>query len=265
MWSAQKELYGQEGVTDSTMKSYAMTDVGRVRHVNQDYIFASDEPIGNLPNLYIVADGMGGHNAGDYASRCAVATVIDTVRGEREFNPIRILNAAIERANQEVYQRAREDEKLEGMGTTMVAVTIVGKYAYVANVGDSRLYVIGSQLLQITRDHSLVGEMVRMGELTEEEGRLHPDKNIITRAVGVSEKVKIDIFERQLRAGEYIILCSDGLTNMVEDSVILQILHGAGSLSDKAERLIELANKNGGKDNITVIIIEPNSDEVAEC
>ena len=163
MWSAQKELYGQEGVTDSTMKSYAMTDVGRVRHVNQDYIFASDEPIGNLPNLYIVADGMGGHNAGDYASRCAVATVIDTVRGEREFNPIRILNAAIERANQEVYQRAREDEKLEGMGTTMVAVTIVGKYAYVANVGDSRLYVIGSQLLQITRDHSLVGDMVRMG------------------------------------------------------------------------------------------------------
>ena len=99
MWSAEKELYGQEGVTDNKMKSYALTDVGRVRHTNQDYLFASDEPIGNLPNLYIVADGMGGHNAGDYASRCAVGAVIDTMRGEREFNPIRILNSAIEKAN----------------------------------------------------------------------------------------------------------------------------------------------------------------------
>ena len=134
-----------------------------------------------------------------------------------------------------------------------------------ANVGDSRLYMVGDEITQVTQDHSLVQEMVRLGQMDPQSAKNHPDKNIITRAVGVSEKVKIDIFERQLRAGEYIILCSDGLTNMVEDSVILQILHGAGSLSDKAERLIELANKNGGKDNITVIIIEPNSDEVAEC
>ena len=262
MWSAQKELYGQEGVTDSTMKSYAMTDVGRVRHVNRDYIFASDEPIGNLPNLYIVADGMGGHNAGDYASRCAVATVIDTVRGEREFNPIRILNAAIERANQEVYQRAREDEKLEGMGTTMVAVTIVGKYAYVANVGDSRLYVIGSQLLQITRDHSLVGEMVRMGELTEEEGRLHPDKNIITRALGINPEVKVDFFDVKLEENNSIMMCSDGLSNMVSAEEIYQTVSACEGAQTKAQCLINKANENGGKDNIAVIVIEPFTDEV---
>lgn len=262
MWSAQKELYGQKGVTDSTMKSYAMTDVGRVRHVNQDYIFASDEPIGNLPNLYIVADGMGGHNAGDYASRCAVATVIDTVRGEREFNPIRILNAAIERANQEVYQRAREDEKLEGMGTTMVAVTVVGKYAYVANVGDSRLYVIGSQLLQITRDHSLVGEMVRMGELTEEEGRLHPDKNIITRALGINPEVKVDFFDVKLEENNSIMMCSDGLSNMVPAEEIYRTVQSCEGAQNKAQCLIDKANENGGKDNIAVIVIEPFTDEV---
>lgn len=150
-------------------------------------------------------------------------------------------------------------------GTTIVAAVIQGRTLLVANVGDSRLYIVGDEITQVTQDHSLVQEMVRLGQMDPQSAKNHPDKNIITRAVGVSEKVKIDIFERQLRAGEYIILCSDGLTNMVEDSVILQILHGAGSLSDKAERLIELANKNGGKDNITVIIIEPNSDEVAEC
>ena len=154
---------------------------------------------------------------------------------------------------------------MRGMGTTIVAAVIQGRTLLVANVGDSRLYIVGDEITQVTQDHSLVQEMVRLGQMDPQSAKNHPDKNIITRAVGVSEKVKIDIFERQLRAGEYIILCSDGLTNMVEDSVILQILHGAGSLSDKAERLIELANKNGGKDNITVIIIEPNSDEVAEC
>ena len=134
-----------------------------------------------------------------------------------------------------------------------------------ANVGDSRLYVVGDEITQVTQDHSLVQELVRLGQMDQESAKTHPDKNVITRAVGVSDNVKIDIFERQLNPGEYIVLCSDGLTNMVDDEVILQILHGAGNLSDKAEQLIKLANKNGGKDNITVIIIEPNLDEVTEC
>lgn len=106
---------------------------------------------------------------------------------------------------------------------------------------------------------------MRLGKMDEESARNHPNKNIITRAIGTSEDVKIDIFERQVHAGEYIVLCSDGLTNMVEDSVILEVLHGTGSLADKTERLVELANQNGGRDNITVTIIEPNSDEVTEC
>lgn len=167
--------------------------------------------------------------------------------------------------NRKLKEYADAHQQMRGMGTTIVAAVIQGRTLLVANVGDSRLYIVGDEITQVTQDHSLVQEMVRLGQMDPQSAKNHPDKNIITRAVGVSEKVKIDIFERQLRAGEYIILCSDGLTNMVEDSVILQILHGAGSLSDKAERLIELANKNGGKDNITVIIIEPNSDEVAEC
>ena len=152
------------------------------------------------------------------------------------------------------------------MGTTIVAATVIGNTLYAANVGDSRLYVINQEdITQITRDHSLVEEMVSMGEINREQARNHEKKNIITRAVGVADEVKIDIFERQLDPGEDIVLCSDGLTNMVEDEVILRILHGTCSLSDKAEQLIELANKNGGKDNITVIIIEPNLDEVTEC
>ena len=187
------------------------------------------------------------------------------IKGSKEEEAVGILSESIETANRKLKEYADAHQQMRGMGTTIVAAVIQGRTLLVANVGDSRLYIVGDEITQVTQDHSLVQEMVRLGQMDPQSAKNHPDKNIITRAVGVSEKVKIDIFERQLRAGEYIILCSDGLTNMVEDSVILQILHGAGSLSDKAERLIELANKNGGKDNITVIIIEPNSDEVAEC
>ena len=207
----------------------------------------------------------GGHKAGEFASRYVVEHIVRSIKGSKEEEAVGILSESIETANRKLKEYADAHQQMRGMGTTIVAAVIQGRTLLVANVGDSRLYIVGDEITQVTQDHSLVQEMVRLGQMDPQSAKNHPDKNIITRAVGVSEKVKIDIFERQLRAGEYIILCSDGLTNMVEDSVILQILHGAGSLSDKAERLIELANKNGGKDNITVIIIEPNSDEVAEC
>ena len=194
-----------------------------------------------------------------------VEHIVRSIKGSKAEEAVGILSESIETANRKLKEYADAHQQMRGMGTTIVAAVIQGRTLLVANVGDSRLYIVGDEITQVTQDHSLVQEMVRLGQMDPQSAKNHPDKNIITRAVGVSEKVKIDIFERQLRAGEYIILCSDGLTNMVEDSVILQILHGAGSLSDKAERLIELANKNGGKDNITVIIIEPNSDEVAEC
>lgn len=247
------------------MKISSLTDIGNTREMNQDYLYSSEESVGKLPNLFLVADGMGGHKAGEFASRYVVEHIVRSIKESKEEEAVGILSESIETANRKLKEYADAHQQMRGMGTTIVAAVIQGRTLLVANVGDSRLYIVGDEITQVTQDHSLVQEMVRLGQMDPQSAKNHPDKNIITRAVGVSEKVKIDIFERQLRAGEYIILCSDGLTNMVEDSVILQILHGAGSLSDKAERLIELANKNGGKDNITVIIIEPNSDEVAEC
>ena len=247
------------------MKISSLTDIGNTREMNQDYLYSSEESVGKLPNLFLVAAGMGGHKAGEFASRYVVEHIVRSIKGSKAEEAVGILSESIETANRKLKEYADAHQQMRGMGTTIVAAVIQGRTLLVANVGDSRLYIVGDEITQVTQDHSLVQEMVRLGQMDPQSAKNHPDKNIITRAVGVSEKVKIDIFERQLRAGEYIILCSDGLTNMVEDSVILQILHGAGSLSDKAERLIELANKNGGKDNITVIIIEPNSDEVAEC
>ena len=247
------------------MKISSLTDIGSTREMNQDYLYSSEEAVGKLPNLFIVADGMGGHKAGEFASRYVVETTVRTIEGSKEEEPITILSESIETANRKLKEYADAHQQMKGMGTTIVAAVIQERSLIAANVGDSRLYVVGDEITQVTQDHSLVQELVRLGQMDQESAKTHPDKNVITRAVGVSDNVKIDIFERQLNPGEYIVLCSDGLTNMVDDAVILQILHGAGNLSDKAEQLIKLANKNGGKDNITVIIIEPNLDEVTEC
>lgn len=237
------------------MKVFSETDVGQKRHMNQDYIYTSEEPVGNLPNLFVVADGMGGHNAGDFASRYGTSVLAESVRQDRNFNPVKILRNGIEAANREVLKQSREDRSMAGMGTTMVACTIMGGYAYVANVGDSRLYLASDEFKQITQDHSLIAEMVRMGELTPEEGRNHPDKNIITRAVGTSDEIKVDFFDFKLEPGDKIVMCSDGLSNMVSDSDIYEILKGNDG-ENKAQILVDQANVNGGKDNIAVVVIE---------
>lgn len=244
------------------LKSYAITDIGRKRQLNQDFIYLSETPIGNLPNVFIVADGMGGHNAGDYASRYAVETVVDEIGASFEKNPVRILGGAIEKANTLIRQKAQENEAYSGMGTTMVAATFIGRYLEVANVGDSRLYVIRDEIKQITRDHSLVEEMVRMGGIDKESAKNHPDKNIITRAIGARDDVEADFFNMELQTGDMVLLCSDGLTNMIDDEEIHRILTEDGSLEDRVEKLVETANRNGGKDNISVIVIEPLADEV---
>ena len=209
------------------MKISSLTDIGNTREMNQDYLYSSEESVGKLPNLFLVADGMGGHKAGEFASRYVVEHIVRSIKGSKEEEAVRILSESIETANRKLKEYADAHQQMRGMGTTIVAAVIQGRTLLVANVGDSRLYIVGDEITQVTQDHSLVQEMVRLGQMDPQSAKNHPDKNIITRAVGVSEKVKIDIFERQLRAGEYIILCSDGLTNMVEDSVILQILHGA--------------------------------------
>ncbi len=244
------------------LKSYALTDIGRRRQLNQDFIYCNESPVGNLPNLFIVADGMGGHKAGDYASGLAVDTICREAEQSAERNPERILDHAISKANEILRKKASEDYSLNGMGTTFVAATCIGRFLEVANVGDSRLYVIGGEMRQITVDHSLVEEMVRMGGINREEARNHPDKNIITRAVGAKDDVEVDFFNLELQTGDMVLLCSDGLTNMVDDETICRILKNGSSLRDRVEELVETANLNGGRDNISVIVIEPLADEV---
>lgn len=245
------------------MKAFALTDVGQRRKINQDCVYASVEPVGNLPNLFIVADGMGGHKAGDFASRFAVNAVRESIGASQETNPIKLIRDAIELANRGILRESDEHEEMRGMGTTIVVTTIVDRYAYTANVGDSRLYLLGDTLNQITKDHSLVEEMVRLGEITEAEARNHPDKNIITRAVGATSNVDIDFFDYKVGPGGIILMCSDGLSNMVEDEEIRRILRRTISIEEKARVLVETANENGGKDNIAVILVEPDSDEEA--
>ena len=248
------------------MRIYSATDVGQKRKMNQDYVFASSDPIGNLPNLFVVADGMGGHNAGDYASSHAVTSMVEEIRQDADFNPIKVIRHAIECVNTEILTQAQQDEKLRGMGTTMVAATIVGHYAYVANVGDSRLYVVGEQIQQITKDHSLVQEMVRMGELDAEQARKHPKKNIITRALGAERTVDVDFFDLKLEPGNVVLMCSDGLSNMVEDDRIGEIISDTDrDLQERGQALISEANRNGGKDNIAIVLIEPFANEVKKC
>ena len=244
------------------LNSYALTDVGRMRQVNQDYVFSCLEPIGNLQNLFIVADGMGGHQAGDFASSYSVKKVLESVSLSLQKNPHKIFEDAIRYANRELIEKSRANPELKGMGTTMVLLTILGDRAYVANVGDSRLYIMEDVLTQITVDHSLVQEMINIGELTKESARLHPDKNIITRAVGAGKDIRADFFTFTITKNSILLMCSDGLSNMVADEQLAVLLKSAKTPEKIGKKLVETANKNGGKDNIAVIVINSDSGEV---
>jgi len=243
------------------MNAFSATDLGQIRKENQDYVFVSETPVGNLSNLFVVADGMGGHKAGDFASRFTVESLIESITNDAEHNPIKIIRSAMKTANILLREKAKEDAARLGMGTTLVVATIVGHYLYVANLGDSRLYVVSEEIQQVTRDHSLVEEMIRIGEINREEAHNHPDKNVITRAIGVSSEVDIDFFDLKLQEHDIILLCSDGLSNMVKDEEISKIVKTGSDLSEIAARLIERANENGGKDNIAVVLIEPSIGE----
>ena len=202
------------------MKTFSITDVGMVRQVNQDYVYTTDNPIGPLPNLFVVADGMGGHKAGDYASKYTVEVMKRELAQSEEKDVEKALVSAIEKANREIIKKASEDEHLKGMGTTVVAATIVDHMMYFANVGDSRLYLINQGITQLTKDHSLVEEMVRLGGIKPEEAKHHPDKNIITRAIGAKNNVDVDFYEHRLKRGDIILMCTDGLSNMVEEELL---------------------------------------------
>ena len=202
------------------IKTAYLTDTGKKRELNEDYIYASEKPVGNLPNLFIVADGMGGHNAGDFASSYTVKTMVEEIEASFEKNPSIIFQKSIVTANQKLRQMAAQDTKLRGMGTTVVAATCMGKYLQVANVGDSRLYVVNDTIKQITTDHSYVEEMIRRGNLQREYARSNPNKNIITRAVGAKNDVKADMYVVELKPGDLVLMCSDRLSNMLEDEDI---------------------------------------------
>lgn len=245
------------------MKLYAMTDIGRKREVNQDYVYVTDQPIGPFKNLLVVADGMGGHKAGDFASKYTVNVLKEEIENTSLKEPEEILRNAVSIANRKLIAEAATDIKLEGMGTTLVAATVVGNTLYFANVGDSRLYLINDKIRQLSKDHSLVEEMVRLGGIKAEEAKNHPDKNIITRAIGVKEEVEADIYEYRLKKGDVILMCTDGLSNMVEDEDMFDIVKGSRDVIEAVQMLIEKANSNGGRDNIGVVIAEPLADEVS--
>ena len=241
------------------MQIQALTDIGLKRAVNQDFIFQSIKPVGVFPNLFILADGMGGNRSGDFASKYLTETMVGYISRNKSCDIIKVLKSAIGMSNTLVYEKSHSDPALRGMGSTMVAAVIRNGMLTVANVGDSRLYIIRDGITQVTKDHSYVEEQVELGNISRYSEEYNKNKNIITRAVGIEDTVRADFFEVDLVKNDYILICSDGLTNMVDDDSIFAIISGHGSLQYKANTLIAAANENGGNDNIAVILIKYES------
>lgn len=232
------------------MLAHALSDIGKVRETNEDSYVCQ-------PPLFVVADGMGGHVAGEVASRMAAETVsarFAAAGGGEE--PTALLSEAIVAANERVYRLAQEDSEHAGMGTTLTAAFVAGSVLYWGHVGDSRLYLLrGGELSQVSEDHSLVNELVRKGSITAEEALIHPHRNILTRAVGTGDRVSVDTGSFALAAGDKILLCTDGLTNMVADGDIAAALSRDGDGAAQLAQLVAKANDAGGLDNITAILV----------
>lgn len=244
----------------------AISDIGSVREKNEDALFVSGDR--DLP-LYLVADGMGGHNAGEIASQMAV----DIIREEFQLNkknlnsPRKIrkqIKTALEKANEDIYKKSLNELDCDGMGTTILLGYYFDKRFYIGHVGDSRAYLLVDESLnQITEDHTLVNELIKKGSITESQALRHPQRNAITRALGTAVDIDIDTYEVDFNRDKILVLCSDGLYNMVDESIILQTLKETIDLEDRVSSLVQMANENGGKDNITIIAIKFN-DEVLE-
>ena len=241
------------------MNVSALTDVGLVRNNNEDSFYKSTDF--DLP-LFVVADGMGGHNAGETASKMAIEIVKKYfVENKNSLNSekrlISIIKDSIKEANEKIYKLSKDDKLCSGMGTTITLAYILGGKIYIGHVGDSRAYIINnSHICQITEDHSLVQELVKSGSITIEECKTHPQRNMITRAVGTSEDIEVDIIIKTFNQNDILFICSDGLSNMVNDNDIIHIFNNESLIKKACENLIKKAKDNGGKDNITVIAIE---------
>ncbi len=239
------------------MRIFAKTDKGKVRSINQDAYVAN--VLSGGAALAVVCDGMGGASAGDIASKTAVEVISQYVLNA--YNPsmtsqdiTRLLNNAITSANIEIFALSQKDEKLSGMGTTAVVAVVREDQAIICNIGDSRAYRVSDTLEQITRDHSVVQSLVESGKLSPEEARVHPEKNVITRALGVEENVLTDSYCIDIGDNDKILLCTDGLSNYADAECILRIVKG-NALDKITDLLINEANLGGGKDNITAAVI----------
>jgi protein phosphatase len=251
------------------MNSVGRCERGICRNTNEDAIFIFDSQYGCLPNLYILADGMGGHKAGEIASSSAIEFFCEYIHENRvvmlkeNYEYLDIIKKAILFANDKIYNKSKTDEDFEGMGTTFVVASILNNKLLVENIGDSRLYIVrDEEIIQITVDHTYVMELLKKGKITETEVFNHPNKNAITRAVGTEEKLDIDTFEIELHKNDIIMMCSDGLTNMLTDTEILDIVLKSDTIEEAAKMLVDQSNENGGVDNISVILINGFKEEV---
>lgn len=238
------------------MKFFAKTDLGKLRQVNQDYYIAENRKVGIFPNVFIVADGVGSNRDSGYASKhCSDFVIEQLALSKNSIDFEKELAKAYRLANVDLVYRIIANPKYSGMGTTMVCATIINDKAIVVNVGDSRCYHISDEMKQITRDHSIAEELVRVNELERGTPKYFELKSQLSRAFGASKKIEPDFFEVSLDYGDYLLLCTDGLTNMVSDERILAIVKEDTSIEKKVDKLIDEANANGGKDNIAIILI----------
>jgi len=232
------------------------TNIGSVRSNNQDY-FYTPKP-GDKITLAIVADGMGGYKGGDVASELCVNTIVRFINRKynRKTDIEELLYESVNIANIAVYDRASESEYLKGMGTTLIMAAFVGRTVYVLNVGDSRAYHISAdyKAKQITNDHTLVQEYINLGKITKEEAKTHNYRHVITRAIGTEKRVMVDMFKLEIKPGEHILLCSDGMYEYIEIRMIEKIMEAASDRKSAIKTLMDMSNQAGGSDNITVVI-----------
>lgn len=241
------------------MKIYAKTDIGQVRHINQDAYYISEE--NDNYKLCILADGMGGYTGGEIASRLACISVANYIKANfeesKEYSKeelMEIIKSAMEQANKSVYEKSREERELEQMGTTLEVCLIYNNRVFIGHIGDSRIYRIRQEFMKkITIDHSYVQKLVKDGTITKEEALTHPKKNMLMKALGCEENIEPDVTVKNFNPGDVILICSDGLTNMIAEQEIYNIVKQ--DTENAVENLVKKANELGGYDNITVIII----------
>lgn len=245
------------------MYAAGLTDVGIARSENQDYIFVCNKPIGPFPNLFIVADGMGGHKAGDVASTTAVEKFSGFVRdfAAQEFiqpeNFLDLLISAAQHAADEITRLSDSDESMRGMGTTLTACVIASEKIFIVHIGDSRAYAVNLlEMKQLTKDHTFVNELLQTGRLSEEEARSHPKRHVLTKVLGVPGIPEVDCSVHELGDATAILLCSDGLSNMLDQDSMMKIINGLGYVEHRTRYLIDEANKRGGLDNISAVLID---------